>query len=91
MTTAKQYHSLCRWTFHAGKGGFVPSAIRPQWASDKLSVVQIINLINTKIRPRLPDNIELGFELHYDTEIDEKTAPAVADALVNAKNVKAQL
>jgi len=85
MTNAKQYHSLCRWTFHAGKGGFVPGSIRPQWAGDKLSVVDIINLINSKIRPRLPSNIELGFEVHYDTEIDEKTAPAVADALVNAK------
>jgi xylose isomerase len=85
MTQNKQYHSLCRWTFHAGKGGFVPSAIRPSWGPQKLSVVDIINLLNDKIRPRLPDNIELGFELHYDTEIDERSAQAVADALVNAK------
>ena len=70
MSNAKQYHSLCRWTFNAGKGGFVPGGIRPEWASDKLSVVDIINLINEKIRPRLPDYIELGFEVHYDTEID---------------------
>ncbi len=85
MSNAKQYHSLCRWTFNAGKGGFVPGGIRPEWASDKLSVVDIINLKNEKIRPRLPDYIELGFEVHYDTEIDEQTASAVADALVNAK------
>jgi len=85
MATQKTYHSLCRWTFNAGKGGFVPGDIRPQWTGAKLDVVEIINLIATKIRPRIPNNIELGFEVHYDTEICEKTAPAVADALVAAK------
>jgi xylose isomerase len=49
-----------------------------------LDVVGVISLINRKIRPRLPQHIELGFELHYDTEIDEKSAPAVADALVDS-------
>ena len=85
MTTKKTLHSLCRWTFHAGKGGFVPAAMRPAWEAKTLDCVEIINLISTKIRPRLPDHIELGFELHYDTEIDEKSAPVVADALVAAK------
>ena len=85
MASKKQYHSLCRWTFNAGKGGFVPGDIRPAWAGSTLDVVGIISLMNTKIRPRLPEHIELGFEVHYDTEIDEKSAPAVADALVDAK------
>lgn len=85
MSQKKTYHSLCRWTFNAGKGGFVPGDIRPQWSGDRLDVVGIINLIATKIRPRLPKHIELGFEVHYDTEIDEKTAPAIADALVDSK------
>jgi xylose isomerase len=85
MSQKKSYHSLCRWTFNAGKGGFVPADIRPQWSASELDVVGIINLISTKIRPRIPSNIELGFEVHYDTEICEETAPAVADALVDAK------
>jgi xylose isomerase len=35
--------------------------------------------------PRLPANVVLGYEVHYNGEIDEKTAPAVADALLDAK------
>jgi xylose isomerase len=85
MSQKKQLHSLCRWTFNSGKGGFVPGNIRPQWSASNLDVVGIINLINRNIRPRLPEHIELGFELHYDTEIDEKSAPAVADALLASK------
>jgi xylose isomerase len=85
MSTRKTLHSLCRWTFHAGKGGFVPASMRPAWDTSKLNCVDIINLINTKVRPRIPDTVELGFELHYDTEIDEKTAPEVADALTSSK------
>lgn len=85
MATKKTLHSLCRWTFHAGKGGFVPASMRPAWDASSLDCVGIISLIAEKIRPRIPDTIELGFELHYDTEIDEKTAPAVADALVANK------
>jgi len=78
-------HSLCRWTFNAGKGGFVPGDIRPAWAADKLNAVDIVNLVGRRIRQRIPSDIMLGFEMHYDTEIDEKTAPAVADALADAK------
>jgi xylose isomerase len=85
MSTKKSLHSLCRWTFNAGKGGFVPGDIRPQWTSEKLEVPEIIRLISTKIRPRIPEHIDLGFEMHYNTEVDEKTAPAVSDALTDAK------
>ncbi len=81
----KTLHSLCRWTFNAGKGGFVPGDIRPQWAPEKLDVPNIIRLISAKVRPRIPDHIELGFEMHYNTEVDERTAPAVSDALADAK------
>jgi len=85
MPTQKSFHSICRWTFNAGKGGFVPADIRPAWSVEKLDAVGVIQLIKTKIRPRLPETVELGFEIHYDSEIDEKTAPAVADALADAK------
>jgi xylose isomerase len=85
MTAKKTLHSLCRWTFNAGKGGFVPGDIRPKWTNEKLDVPEIITLISSKIRPRIPEHIELGFEMHYNTEVDEKTAPAVSDALSAAK------
>jgi xylose isomerase len=78
----KSLHSVCRWTFNAGKGGFVPSDMRPAWASDKLDTVGAIRLIKDKIAPRMPKWVELGIELHYDSEVSEKTAAAVADALV---------
>jgi xylose isomerase len=85
MTTAPSYHSICRWTFNAGKGGFVPGNIREQWNSSNLDTVKTIQLIKKEIAPRLPDYIQLGFEVHYDSEVDGKTASAVADALVEAK------
>jgi xylose isomerase len=85
VAVQKSLHSICRWTFNAGKGGFVPSNMRPDWSSAKLDTVGAIQLIKQKIIPKLPDSVELGFEVHYNSEIDEKTAPAVADALVDAK------
>ena len=84
MAEKDSFHSVCRWTFHSGKGGFVPSNIREQWSSDKLNSVSVISLIKKKIRPRLPLNIKLGYELHYDTEVDDGNAGAIADALVDA-------
>ncbi len=81
----KSLHAICRWTFNPGKGGFVPANIRPEWSSEKLDAVGVIQLIKQKIAPRLPGNVQLGFELHYDTEVNEKTAPAIADALSDAK------
>jgi len=86
MTTDKTIlHSICRWTFHAGKGGFVPADIRPKWGGKDFDCIAMIELINSKIAPRLPKHIQLGIELHYDTEIDESTAKGVADALVSSK------
>jgi len=79
----KSLHSICRWTFNAGKGGFVPGDMRKDWS--EMDAVKSIKIIKDKIAPRLPDNIELGYEVHYDSEIDEKSAPAVADALIDAK------
>lgn len=79
----KSLHSICRWTFNAGKGGFVPADIRPQWLGDKFSTVDAIKLVKNKIAPRLPDNVQLGIEIHYDTEVSDKTAAEVADALVD--------
>ena len=78
-------HSICRWTFNPGKGGFVPSDIRPEWAGPKFDTVKMIELVRKHVASRLPDNVLLGIELHYDTEVCEKTASAVADALVANK------
>jgi len=75
---------VCRWTFNAGKGGFVPADMRPQWAAGRLDTVGMIRIVKEKVAPRMPDNVRLGIEMHYDGEVNEKTAPAVADALVDS-------
>jgi xylose isomerase len=85
MATGKSLHSVCRWTFNAGKGGFVPANIRPGYAGPKFDTVSMIQLVAKKIAPRMPDEVELGLEAHYDSEVNEQTAAAVADALVAAK------
>ena len=84
MNNQKSLHSICRWTFNAGKGGFVPDNMRMNWHGNALDTVGVIKLIKDKIIPRLPDNIILGFEVHYNTEVNEKNARELADALVNA-------
>jgi len=76
------YHSICRWTFNPGKGGFVPDDIRPEYGGN-FSSADMIRLTAEKIRPRMPDHVKLGIELHYDAEVDEKNAAEVADALVD--------
>lgn len=53
MKDKKAFHSICRWTFHSGKGGFTPSDIRPQWDSTNLDTVGVIRLIKKKIAPRV--------------------------------------
>ncbi|MHC4594616.1 MAG: TIM barrel protein [Planctomycetota bacterium] len=78
----KSLHSICRWTFNPGKGGFVPGDMRPEWGG-KFGTPEMIELVKEKIVPRLPDNIELGIEMHYDAEVDDDNAAAVADALVD--------
>jgi xylose isomerase len=85
MSSVKSLHSVCRWTFNAGKGGFVPGNIRQKWNAENFDTIQSVELIKTAIKPRMPDNVELGFEVHYNSEVDEKTAPLLADALVDAK------
>ncbi|HEY8344032.1 MAG TPA: xylose isomerase [Bacillota bacterium] len=82
--SGKSLHSVCRWTFNPGKGGFVPANMRPAWAADKLSTAGVIRLVKEKIIPRLPEHVQLGYEVHYDTEINEKNAAEVADALLDA-------
>lgn len=80
----KSLHSICRWTFSAGKGGFVPADQRPDWAADKLSTAGVVRLIKKSIAPRLPDNLVLGFELHYDSEVNETNVTEVVDAMGEA-------
>jgi len=84
MAAKKSLHSICRWTFNPGKGGFVPADMRPEWGGEKFGTAEMIKLVKKKIAPRLPDNVELGIEMHYDSEVDEKTAPQIADALVDS-------
>jgi xylose isomerase len=82
---AKSLHSICRWTFNAGKGGFVPADIRPDWAGGRFGTPEMIQLVADRIRPRLPRNVVLGIEMHYDAEVDDGNAAEVADALVDNK------
>ena len=74
MSENKSLHSICRWTFNAGKGGFVPGNIRPDWNSGNFVTVSMIQLVKDRIAPRLPDTIVLGLEVHYDNEVNEETA-----------------
>ncbi len=80
----KSLHSICRWTFNPGKGGFVPGDMRPEWGGS-FGTPEMIQLVAEKIRPRIPDNVVLGIEMHYDAEVDDNNAAAVADALVDNK------
>jgi len=85
MSQQKSLHSLCRWTFNPGKGGFVPDNIREKWNKKSLDTIGSIRLIKEKIMPRLPENVELGYEVHYNSEVDESFASEFADALVDSK------
>jgi len=80
----KSLHSICRWTFNPGKGGFVPGDMRPEWGRG-FGTPEMIELVARKVRPRMPKNGLLGIEIHYDAEVDDKNAAAVADALVSNK------
>jgi xylose isomerase len=82
MAAEKSLHSICRWTFNPGKGGFVPGDMRPEWGGS-FGTPEMIKLVKDKVSPRLPDNVELGIEMHYDAEVDDNNAAAVADALVD--------
>ena len=84
MAAEKSLHSICRWTFNPGKGGFVPGDMRPEWGG-KFGTPEMIKLVADKVQPRMPDNVELGIEMHYDAEVDDENAAAVADALVDNK------
>ncbi|MBN1673256.1 MAG: xylose isomerase [Kiritimatiellae bacterium] len=84
MPPSTSLHSICRWTFNAGKGGFVPADMRPAWDGSKLDTTGTVRLIKEQIAPRMPDNVRLGLEVHYDTEVNERNAAELADALVDA-------
>ena len=78
----KSLHSICRWTFNPGKGGFVPADMRPDWG-ENFGTPEMIRLVAEMIKPRIPDDVVLGIEMHYDAEVDDNNADAVADALVD--------
>ncbi len=81
MTNAKKLHSICRWTFNSGKGGFLPANVRPAWSAESLTSDSVVKLIKDSIRPRLPEHIDLGYELHFDTEVNAQNAARCADAM----------
>lgn len=83
VVMTKSLHSICRWTFNPGKGGFVPGDIRPEWNCENFDTAKMVQLVKDKIANRLPDHVHLGVELHYDAEVNETTASEVADALVD--------
>jgi len=76
-------HSVCRWTFHAGKGGFVPADSIPEWGPGRLDSAGVVELVAREIAPRLPDYVVLGMEFHYDYEVDEQNAEEVAEAMAS--------
>jgi len=78
----KSLHSICRWTFNPGKGGFVPGDMRPEWGG-AFGTPEMIKLVAEKIAPRMPKHVLLGIEMHYDAEVDDDNAAAVADAMVD--------
>ena len=82
MEDKRSFHSVCRWTFHAGKGGFVPADSIPEWSGNRLDTAEVVELVKREIVPRLPDHVQLGMEFHYDYEVNEKNAAEVADAMV---------
>lgn len=82
--TEESLHSICRWTFNPGKGGFVPGDMRPEWGRG-FGTPEMIELVAKRIRPRMPEHVVLGIEMHYDAEVDDANAAAVADALVGNK------
>ena len=59
--------------------------MRPEWGGSKFGTPEMIELTAKKVQPRLPKDVELGIEMHYDAEVDDKNASAVADALVSNK------
>ena len=83
MEKKTSFHSVCRWTFHAGKGGFVPPDAIPEWSAGNLDTAGCVELVAERIAPRLPGHIQLGMEFHYDYEVDEGNAAEVADALAS--------
>ena len=43
----KSLHSICRWTFNPGKGGFVPGDMRPEWGG-KFGTPEMVKLVADK-------------------------------------------
>lgn len=63
----------------------MPANQRSEWGGKNFGTVEMIELVRERIAPRLPGNVELGIEMHYDAEVDDNNAAAVADALADNK------
>jgi hypothetical protein len=69
----KSLHSICRWTFNAGKGGFLAADIEPQSAGDKLCSAEMIQFVQYSEADR-PDTLTLEVEAHYDGHVSDEIA-----------------
>ncbi len=76
-----RYQSVCRWSFHPGKGGFVPNNIRPEFRD--MGPERFAELVATKIVPRVPKNVRIGTAVHYDREVNEENAEGFVKVLKN--------
>jgi len=76
-----RYQSICRWSFHPGKGGFVPDNVRPEFKD--MGPERFAELVAKEIMPRVPGNTRLGVAVHYDREIEEKRAEDFVRVLNN--------
>ncbi len=68
----KSLHSICRWTFNAGKGGFLVGDIEPESAGDKLCSAEMIQFVQCS-EPVRPDTLTLEVELQYDAHVCNET------------------
>ncbi len=68
---AKSLHSICRWTFNAGKGRFVPTDIRPDWAAGESAPTGRIQSIDVAAILGSPLAVEV--EMHCSSQVSDET------------------
>ena len=56
----KSLHSICRWTFNPGKGGFVPGDQRPEWGG-KFGTPEMIKLVSRQDSLPLAGQYRTGY------------------------------
>lgn len=76
-----RFQSVCKWSFHQGRGGYVPADSRPGLAG--LSAEGFADLAGELILPRIPPGTHLGVSIHYGSEVDEESAGGFARRLAD--------